>query len=595
MNSILIVDDSAICREPIAVALEQSGYTVTCAGSGAEALHKLRDTEIDLVLLDLTMPGLDGFSVLRAIRRNPQLHDLPVIVLTDKAERQAVVMAGRFGAQGYLLKSKFALDELLQRVAHCLGGGSDAGMPSPTEGTAAVPEQPSRAAPTEKPGTGAKRIGKRAPVPQGALAPSDLQPVITRDQLVELVNKGLELRPMGPTVSNVMAATGSASCSADDVARIVGQDQALSIRILKLANSSTYSRGRMVESVKDAVQRIGIHEVRSLVMTLGVAESYTGGQTGRGDPRMFWEHSIAVGLIATAIAKQRKLPNPDEFFLWGMLHDVGRLIMLEHVPEAYEKVWQVVEKSGIPLETAEAKLMLLDHCDILARALEHWQFPHHFTAPVVNHHQSVARIRRLGEKICQQAGTVALANRIAHALLLGNSGDDVIHPVHEFMELLELPTEWIDTLPEEIIQETHDLKFSMLARSTGDQWPDFHERIRERLETVPSVVFAGVPTEVSPYPMLFDRLKGGVAREPNLAVVHVPSADKTSLALDRLVAKEQELETGPLPMIVVFDRGQPPPDSAIRDQRNFTVLQSPVRIDALIQAIQVLQPQTAHI
>lgn len=137
--------------------------TVTCAGSGAEALHEFQDTQIDLVLLDLTMPGLDGFSVLRAMRRNPRWRDLPVIVLTDKAERQAVVMAGRFGMQGYLLKSTYDMDELLQRVAHCLGGGSDAGMPSPTEGTAASLEQPSRAAPTEKPGKGAKRIGKRAP------------------------------------------------------------------------------------------------------------------------------------------------------------------------------------------------------------------------------------------------------------------------------------------------------------------------------------------------------------------------------------------------------------------------------------------------
>jgi len=73
MSAILVVDDMAMCREPIAESLRRYGYEVTCAEGGAEALVFLRDEKPDLVLLDVSMPDPDGLTVLRAMRRNPDL------------------------------------------------------------------------------------------------------------------------------------------------------------------------------------------------------------------------------------------------------------------------------------------------------------------------------------------------------------------------------------------------------------------------------------------------------------------------------------------------------------------------------------------
>jgi len=80
----------------------------------------MREHRPDLVLLDLCMPDLDGIAVLRAMRRNPTLREMPVVLLTDRAERQYVLAAVEFGVQGYLLKSEFSLKTLLERVSQAL-------------------------------------------------------------------------------------------------------------------------------------------------------------------------------------------------------------------------------------------------------------------------------------------------------------------------------------------------------------------------------------------------------------------------------------------------------------------------------------------
>lgn len=78
MKKILVVDDMAICREPIAEVLQDHGYDVVCAASGEEALVALRKQQPDVVLLDMAMPGLDGLAVLRTIRCHREWRSLPV-------------------------------------------------------------------------------------------------------------------------------------------------------------------------------------------------------------------------------------------------------------------------------------------------------------------------------------------------------------------------------------------------------------------------------------------------------------------------------------------------------------------------------------
>jgi two-component system cell cycle response regulator DivK len=97
MKTILIADDKATSRELVRTVLEKSSYTVVEASDGIEALRNARESRPDLIILDLHMPGLDGFGVIEEIRRDPDLAATPVMALTASAmqgDRERALSAG---------------------------------------------------------------------------------------------------------------------------------------------------------------------------------------------------------------------------------------------------------------------------------------------------------------------------------------------------------------------------------------------------------------------------------------------------------------------------------------------------------------------
>jgi CheY-like chemotaxis protein len=104
MKKVLVADDRATSRELVRVALEHCGYLVYEAGDGGEALNSARDLRPDLIILDLHMPGLDGFGVIQEIRRDAQLSAIPVMALTASAMQGDRERALAVGFSSYLAK-----------------------------------------------------------------------------------------------------------------------------------------------------------------------------------------------------------------------------------------------------------------------------------------------------------------------------------------------------------------------------------------------------------------------------------------------------------------------------------------------------------
>lgn len=105
MRKILLVDDQVLCREPLAQALKQKGYETICANDGEHALVLLREMVRvrrlpDLMMLDVDMPAMDGLTLLRIVRRNPDYTQVPVIMLTGEACTRVVAHAAERRIQG---------------------------------------------------------------------------------------------------------------------------------------------------------------------------------------------------------------------------------------------------------------------------------------------------------------------------------------------------------------------------------------------------------------------------------------------------------------------------------------------------------------
>ena len=117
MSLILVVDDHAATREPLARLLRYEGYDTACAANGAEALAAVKERKPDLVLLDLLMPKMDGLTFLDAARRELAGADLPVIVVTGGLNRSEIRRAeGMPGVKDVMSKARFTVDGLLERI-----------------------------------------------------------------------------------------------------------------------------------------------------------------------------------------------------------------------------------------------------------------------------------------------------------------------------------------------------------------------------------------------------------------------------------------------------------------------------------------------
>jgi len=116
MRRILLVDDSAIAREPLARLLSYEGYDVLAASNGLEAIETLRAQSVDLLLLDVMMPRMNGIQLLESLRQQEPYKNLAVIAVTGSMDRFHLSRLRELGVTEIVIKARFKIDDLLDRV-----------------------------------------------------------------------------------------------------------------------------------------------------------------------------------------------------------------------------------------------------------------------------------------------------------------------------------------------------------------------------------------------------------------------------------------------------------------------------------------------
>jgi CheY-like chemotaxis protein len=111
---ILVIEDNRLNREMVKASLEQEGFQVSVASTGEEGLEKLKNEKIDLVILDLILPGLDGFGVISIIKSDPQTKQIPIVVFTVRDSKQEMDEVKRLGAEYCYVKYKVKPTDLVK-------------------------------------------------------------------------------------------------------------------------------------------------------------------------------------------------------------------------------------------------------------------------------------------------------------------------------------------------------------------------------------------------------------------------------------------------------------------------------------------------
>ena len=138
MSRILIVDDLVASREALAKLLQREGFEVAGARNGAEALARLKEGGIDLILLDHMMPEVDGMTFLSGIRRFPKWKNMPVIMFTGLKDRNHLLKAQTLGVKEYMVKTDYTMQDLVNLVRKHTQPGNPT-LPEAPLGHAATP------------------------------------------------------------------------------------------------------------------------------------------------------------------------------------------------------------------------------------------------------------------------------------------------------------------------------------------------------------------------------------------------------------------------------------------------------------------------
>ena len=210
-----------------------------------------------------------------------------------------------------------------------------------------------------------------------------------------------------------------------DLGEVIEKDPALTARLLRLGNSSFFGFPNRLETVSEAVSLIGIQQVQDLILASSVVEVFEGISAEVVNMESFWKHSLACGIAARCLAIARHTPKAEKFFVAGLLHDLGRLVLYSRAPDKAMEVFQFYQSGRMLLREAEAKVLDFDHAQLGDAMMRAWQYPPNLVHAVAYHHNPMsAGVYQL------ESSLIHLADYLVHAMDMGNSGEKFVPPLN---------------------------------------------------------------------------------------------------------------------------------------------------------------------
>ena len=400
MKRILFVDDESCILDGIRRLLraERSRWEMHFASGGEEALKACEHLSFDVVVSDMRMPGMDGATLLGHVRdRYPGAARL---ILSGYAE---LAQAARASTVAYRSLAKPCagndLRDAIDRVC-------------------------------------------------------TLQDALCTVELRQLIGTIGDLPSLSETYVELAEAVRNPDIHVSKVAEIIGQDTAMSAKILQLTNSAFYGFGKRINNVHDAVAHLGMNTIQSLALVSDTFKVFA------PDPRIFstyfddlQRHVQQAASIAAALPISSQ--DRDAAIIGALLHDIGELVLASKIPDRFCEAIRYADEHGCEQFEAEEAIIGISHAEIGAYLLGLWGIDH-IVIEAIAHHHHPTRICHTGLDV---SIVLYLADLLAHEL-------DVQQGRPQFLELKDLHGVCLDRL--KMLQELPEFRIcavDSLARS----------------------------------------------------------------------------------------------------------------------------------
>jgi putative nucleotidyltransferase with HDIG domain len=242
--------------------------------------------------------------------------------------------------------------------------------------------------------------------------------------------------PMLPALaSDVISLALDPDVSALRIMRVISKDQVLATRVLRLANSAYCAPMQEITTVNDAIIRMGTAAARSVVLAVCFASRLQSGNVYGSRGRDLVDHGIGTAYLARLVGEHAGV-DPDEAFMYGLLHDIGKLLLLKLAQD-------FTKYGGTTPTTAEVEAVIAaKHAELGAQLLRQWRVPDELVEPVLYHHDPAGcdRFRR-------EATVCYAANRLSHRYGFGCTAVDSAELLDDaFMKEIGATPEWLTSV-----------------------------------------------------------------------------------------------------------------------------------------------------
>jgi HD-like signal output (HDOD) protein/ActR/RegA family two-component response regulator len=278
-----------------------------------------------------------------------------------------------------------------------------------------------------------------------------------RTQKIELMVKHISKLLAFPfTVAKVLQLADSEKSGAADLGKILEADPVIATNILKVSNTVFFaSANRRINSIKDAIIRVGFRETKRIVMGMSVMDLFASSEAHKGFNRFhFWFHCLGTAIIAEQMAKRFGDLNAEEAFLAGLLHDFGLILLDEFYPTIFTRILDATSTSGAHFVDKELDILDITHVDVVDELFKSWKIPENITEALANHYSMCdedADPNTPGKKL---ALCVAIGNVVSKAFCLGSACDQYVFPIpNAIFKQLKMPQGFPPDFEKEVNRE----------------------------------------------------------------------------------------------------------------------------------------------
>ena len=248
------------------------------------------------------------------------------------------------------------------------------------------------------------------------------------------------------------AAIDAPNSSFAHIGKIVADDTGFTARLLRIANSALYNFPSKIETVDRAMSIIGTKQLRELALATTVITMFKGLENSLVSMESFWRHSLCCGAAARVIATLRRENNIERFFVLGMLHDIGRLVMFNRIPDECGAIIDEARRDQRLLFELEKERLGFNHADIGRLLLQMWRLPKGQVEAVGYHHNP-----HVAQHYPLEAAVVHVADVIANALQSGTSGECFVPRFNaEAWQRLEISEKQLTAIVEHTDEQTRE-------------------------------------------------------------------------------------------------------------------------------------------